>query len=480
MKDFTSHLPGSLLGAITKEIRKNSLPHLTPVPENSISMKTTLIHFWQNRYRRDTAVAVSIVVITYLLASYLDFAERFADWAEPLEHSQIDELPFVFLNAALVAIWFSVRRMRELSTEVAIRKQAQINAHESLYRFQKLFEEGLSGNFIADKDGAVIICNAAFRLMSGMAVRNESAFNIAEALGARWQQIISHTAESHPLDFPELVLERPDKGTWVVMARFRILTYPTGEIREVHGYFADITEQYLAEKELSQLFAENRALAGHALQAQEEERSRLAREIHDDLGQYLTAIRLDVATITKISSRGEASIYLDRIVRHAEYIQIAIRRIIKQLRPAALDSHGLVEALQQLIHDWQKQNPQIGCIYNLDQSCNRLPEAISIVLYRIVQEALTNISKHAHASKVEIELVKKRQNLMLKIKDDGIGFLPSTAVPNSFGLTGMRERIESLHGSFALASSPSAGVTITASIPINYARKSEYVENIIG
>ncbi|HEY8354125.1 MAG TPA: histidine kinase [Methylophilaceae bacterium] len=443
-------------------------------------MKTALINLWQNRHHRDIALGSIVVALTYLLSIYLDFAEHFTAWAEPLEHSQIDELPFVFLAAALTAIWFSVRRMRELAAEIAIRKQAENKAHENLHRFQTLFEEGLSGNFIADRLGNVTICNAAFRLMSGMAVRGEQRFNIAEALGPQWHHILDHHLASTPMDFPELILERPDKGIWVVMARFRMVTGEAGEISEVHGYFTDITEQYLAEKELSQLFAENRALAGHALQAQEEERSRLAREIHDDVGQYLTAIRLDAATISKVGDCETASVYLERIVRHAEYIQIAIRRIIKQLRPAALDAHGLVEALQQLIQDWSRQNAQIACKTSLDQSCNRLPEAVSIVVYRIVQEALTNISKHACAHRVEIDLKRKHHQLMLRIRDDGIGFLPSAATPNSFGLTGMRERIESLHGHFVLASQPGAGVTITASIPLNYARKSEYVENTVG
>lgn len=443
-------------------------------------MKTMLKNLWQNTHRRDIAIAFCIVALTYLLSIHLDPAERFAEWAEPLEHKQIDELPFVFLAAAMMAIWFSARRMRELTAEIATRKNAEREAHESLVRFQTLFEEGLSGNFIADQNGELVICNSAFRLMSGMAVRGEKTFNIASALGPQWLRITSHPAESRQLDFPELILQRPDKGIWIVMARFRVLFSAMGEVREVHGYFTDITEQYLAEKELSQLFAENRALAGHAMQAQEEERSRLAREIHDDVGQYLTAIRLDTATIPKINDRATASAYLERIARHAEYIQIAIRRIIKQLRPVALDAHGLIEALQHLIQDWGRQNPQIDCRTSLDQACNRLPEAISIVLYRIVQEALTNISKHACAQRVDISLVGKSHGLMLRIKDDGIGFQTSAATPNSFGLTGMRERIESLHGNFVLASRPGAGVTITATIPFNYTRKSEYVENTFG
>ena len=448
--------------------------------ENCPLMKNTGENNRKNSQRRDLLIAFCTVALTYFLSIILDPAEHFMEWAEPLEHGQIDELPFVFLAAAIVAIWFSSRRMRELSIEIATRREAEKKAHESLVRFQTLFEEGLSGNFIADKYGNLIICNKAFRHMSGMAVRGEDQFNIASALGGKWQSIARDSSQSAYLDFPELILERPDKGVWVVMARFRLVLSETAEIQEVHGYFTDITEQYLAEKELSQLFAENRALTGHAMQAQEEERCRLAREIHDDVGQYLTAIRLDAATIPNMNDRASASVYLERIAKHAEYIQVAIRRIIRRLRPAALDAHGLIEAIQQLVHDWCNQNPEINCSMDLDESCNRLPETISIVIFRIIQEALTNISRHAQARHVDIYLKHKNQGLFIRIKDDGLGIKSPSVTPNSFGLTGMRERIESLHGSFALTSRPNAGVAITAIIPFNHLRECDYVENTVG
>src|SRR5690606_10994202 len=119
--------------------------------------------------------------------------------------------------------------------------------------------------------------------------------------------------------------------------------------------------------------------------------------------------------------RVSASVYLERIARHDEYIQVAIRRIIRRLRTAALDAHGLIEATQQLVHDWCKQNPEISCSMDLDESCNRLPETISIVIFRIIQEALTNISRHAQASRVDIYLKNKDQGLFVRVKDNGLG-----------------------------------------------------------
>lgn len=444
-------------------------------------MKSVLKKRGQNNQRRDLIVAVCTVALVYVLSATFDLAERFIAWSAPLDHYEIDELPLVFLAIALVSAWFSVRRMYELAAEIDVRIKAEKKSHESLTRFQTLFEEGLSGNFIADMEGNILICNEAFRTMSGMALSGQQEFSVTKALGQKWQNIIHICPESGYLDFAELELQRPDKGAWVVMARFRPALSEQGKLQEIHGYFTDITEQYLAEKELAQLFLENRALAGHAMQAQEEERCRLAREIHDDVGQYLTAIRLDAATIPKIDNSTTATVHLTRIAKHAEHIQTAIKRIIKRLRPAALDAHGLVEAIQLLAQDWRSRNPDIDCKLTLDKSCGQLPEPISIIIYRIVQEALTNISRHSQAHHVSIDINQQdlAGHLLVRIKDDGIGFQTTDSF-NSFGLTGMRERIESVQGKFRLMSNPGAGVVITAIIPFILTRKNTHVENIIG
>ncbi|CAG0997875.1 two-component system, NarL family, sensor histidine kinase UhpB [Methylophilaceae bacterium] len=439
------------------------------------------------QHHRDIVIAACIVVVVYLLSALFDLAEFFIEWAASLDHDDhynIDELPMVFLSMAIIAIWFSRRRIRELNAEIAMRAKAEAKSMESLDMFRSLFQEGLSGNFIADAKGNVVLCNEAFRIMSGMTLNAQQKFNLATALGRQeWETLLEKLKESEYLDFSELALKRPDKGAWVVMARFRTSLLNKDQGCEIHGYFTDITEQYLAERELATLLVENRALTRHAMQVQEEERCHLAREIHDDLGQYLTAIRLDAATIPRDTENGAAGIHAERIARHAEHIQAAIKRIIKRLRPAALDAHGLTEAVRCLARDWRKQNPDIRCDLELDESCSNLPEFIGIITYRIVQEALTNIARHARASRVNILIQRIQPDgtpcLLVQIQDNGIGFEPASQ-HSSFGLTGMRERIESAQGTFKLASRKGAGVLISARIPLNTVKRSEYVENIAG
>src|SRR5690606_21524547 len=130
----------------------------------------------------------------------------------------------------------SRRRMQELSAEIAMRSKAEKSAQENLKMFQTLFIEGLSGNFIAHTSGNVILCNEAFRSMSGMAVNARQEFNLAKALGAsRWASLLQDLQGSGCLDFPELQLERPDHGAWIVMARFRISPSNQGKDHEIHG-----------------------------------------------------------------------------------------------------------------------------------------------------------------------------------------------------------------------------------------------------
>lgn len=431
----------------------------------------------------DTIVIAVLIGLTYGLCIAFEVAERFADWAAPLEPYQVDELPLVLLVAAIAAFWFSRRRMRELSTEVAMRIRAEQAANESLNKFQTLFIEGLSGNFVTDAAGNVTLCNEAFRTMSGMSVHGWQEFSLAGALEGRWETLLADLRQSGRLDFSELTLARPDRGPWIVMARFNRSVSAQDNQEEIHGYFVDITEQHLAEKELASLLAENRALTGHAMRTQEEERSYLAREIHDDLGQYLTAIRLDAAAILQGVYGNTVATHTRRIIRHTEHIQMAIKRILGRLRPAALDAHGLVDAIQCLAREWCDQNTGVACTLELDETCGKLPEPISIVAYRIVQEALTNIARHAKAKSVNIAVHRIHTNsllsLLVEVQDDGIGFKPSSH-RLSFGLSGMRERVESVKGVFRLVSGPGTGVLISAKIPLSVIPQIEHVKDTTG
>lgn len=226
----------------------------------------------------------------------------------------------------------------------------------------------------------------------------------------------------------------------------------------------DITERRRNEQKNHKLLEENRELTQHLFLVQEEERQTIARELHDEFGQWLTAIQLDAQNIAnRLDSRTpeiESSVH--SITDNAKRIHEGIRDIIHTLRPSLLDELGLADSLRELVDQYQNYNPDIRCQLTVKGDPGDLDKNISITIYRIVQEALTNIIKHARATQVEINLScstdKKtgRNRLLVVIEDDGVG-IKKAALGKGMGIPGMRERVVSAGGSFALKSSRITG-----------------------
>ncbi|MEN8205071.1 MAG: ATP-binding protein [Pseudomonadota bacterium] len=215
------------------------------------------------------------------------------------------------------------------------------------------------------------------------------------------------------------------------------------------------------------LLAENRQLVHASLDVQEEERKHLARELHDELGQCITAIQADAELIRDISAgrdeRVEAS--AGAILDVSSRIYDGVHSMMARLRPGILDDLGLVAALKDDISAWMQRNPDTSCLLHATGQLDNLGERINITIYRIVQECLTNITRHAGASKVTIDLAGEIDRLLLKIEDDGRG-LPATMPAGGLGLIGMRERVESLGGEFSLDAREGKGLSIMISVPL--------------
>ena len=238
----------------------------------------------------------------------------------------------------------------------------------------------------------------------------------------------------------------------------------------------DITEHkliQLAERELEQ----NRQLT-HAIQSRlEEERRSIARELHDELGQCVTAIK----TIgTAIANRTQASAPDTHanaltIVSVASHIYDVVHGIIRQLRPTALDHLGLSETLRDTISAWRERHPGIACDLRLEGALEGLGETINITVYRIVQECLTNVARHAAATSSEITVARFHDRnqadvVTVKVRDNGIGFTKQVEREGTrFGLIGMRERVQALGGEFTIDSSAGEGATVTVVIPLDSA-----------
>jgi PAS domain S-box-containing protein len=230
----------------------------------------------------------------------------------------------------------------------------------------------------------------------------------------------------------------------------------------------EIAERERIEGELRTSLEQLRALAARLQLVREEERTLVAREIHDELGQACTAIKMDLASIgrkaTKRQSRLRARV--DSATQLVDQMIFTLRKIASELRPRTLDDLGLAAALE-----WQAQEFEsrtgIRCVVTLPQRQPALDSERSTAIFRIFQESLTNVARHAHATRVEACLEVQGDQLTFLIQDNGSGFdADQTDTRTSLGLVGMRERALLLNGELTIVGIPDSGTTITLRIPL--------------
>lgn len=235
----------------------------------------------------------------------------------------------------------------------------------------------------------------------------------------------------------------------------------------------DLQARRVAEARLAEALTENRRLAREGLRIQEVERKHLARELHDELGQYLNAIKLDAVSIND-SAGCDARFSTDAsnaIVRNVDHVHGVVNDMIGRLRPVGLDELGLIAAIEHCIDQWRQRLPETRFLLSAQGNFDGLSEPVKLTLYRLIQEGLTNISKHARAVQAEITLERTASaqsagvdKVRLTVADDGCGMEPA-ARSSRFGLSGMRERVEMSGGTFELTSAPGHGLRFSACLP---------------
>ena len=201
--------------------------------------------------------------------------------------------------------------------------------------------------------------------------------------------------------------------------------------------------------------------------AQELERTRLARELHDETGQALTSILLSLRTVEEAA--GDEQELRAAVAEVRELVRSTlqdVRQLAVELRPKVLDDFGLVAALERLTETFGEQTGMSVQFQQLLPTSERLPPEVETALYRIVQESLTNIVKHARATSVSVVLTRKDDSVSVVVEDDGVGFEPHLARDGGIGLVGMRERVALLGGRLAIESRPGAGTTFVAEVPL--------------
>jgi PAS domain S-box-containing protein len=231
------------------------------------------------------------------------------------------------------------------------------------------------------------------------------------------------------------------------------------------GIVWDITENKRIELALSESRGQLRELSAHLESVREEEKARIAREVHDELGQVLTVLKLETAMCELAYGELDSGLQerLNSMKRLIASLFQLVRDVASALRPPILDA-GISSAIEWQAQRFEKRT-QIPCLVQVPDNLPPLADAKAIGLFRILQEALTNVMRHAQAHTVEVRLTLEAGMLCLTISDDGCGFVPPTGRPSSFGLVGMRERVLMLGGSLQLDSQLGEGTTLSASIP---------------
>lgn len=229
----------------------------------------------------------------------------------------------------------------------------------------------------------------------------------------------------------------------------------------------NITALKEAERRLEESHVQLRGLAARSEMVREEERKRIARDMHDELGQYLTALRMGVSVL-RMQSGGNAPAIQEQARSLSALVDKTIqvtRDIAASLRPAPLDL-GVVSALEWLAEEFSRHT-HIPCKLDTAEDEIDLDDTHSTAIFRIVQESLTNVARHAEASRVDIRLKRHGDDYLLEVSDNGKGFDPSVPKEKSFGLVGMRERAAMLGAEVAISSTPNHGTTVGVRIPVS-------------
>ncbi len=234
------------------------------------------------------------------------------------------------------------------------------------------------------------------------------------------------------------------------------------------AFIRDISERQKAQKNILEKNSQLQVLSEHLQEVREEERTSMAREIHDELGQQLTVMKMDVAWLQDNLRKDESSVFkrFEEFKSMLDLTVNTVRRIAYELRPSILDDMGLGPAIEWQLVEFEKRSG-VKCIYNGEKEKLPLNDNARTGLFRIVQESLTNVGRYAKAEQVKVSLRQEEHKIILTIMDDGVGFEPDKlAFRKTLGILGMKERCTMVGGVFEINSTPGSGTTIKVIVPV--------------
>jgi PAS domain S-box-containing protein len=414
----------------------------------------------------DTAGAHWQIVVTSIPAGYAPVSA----WMALLCGALVTVLLSLYLQSLAVRASDLARANARLKEDIAARKRIESALRESEARFQHLAD--MSSDWYWEQDAGL-----RFTLVSSETIFGSTPTRdlIGKALRELPLEVDEADCEAHMAllakrkpfcDLEYRVRDATGRAYWMSVSGEPMFG-PDGTFLGYRGTGKDITERKEAELALRQSQTELRELAAHQARVKEDERKRIAREVHDDLGQNLLALRIDVSLLDSATRQNHPDLnkHIRTLLEQVDNVMRSVRAIINDLRPTVLDL-GLHAAIEWQVQQFRQRNG-ISCSLDVGGDIDTiLDEEAATSVFRILQESLTNVSRHAYATHVDIRVQSRFGRFVLEIEDDGVGSFPgNTRKPRSFGLIGIRERIYALGGEFSLGSVPGYGTTLTITIP---------------
>ncbi|MBX2934226.1 MAG: PAS domain S-box protein [Ferruginibacter sp.] len=351
------------------------------------------------------------------------------------------------------------------ATAIDITEQKNANAEKQLLlqRYEQTINTALAGFILSDAKGNILQVNPGYLKLTGYskaALLKKNLYSIEINSGKK------HKAYSNKPVRYETKHRKKNNDIIEVEVSQSIMQGIDGPLKA--SFIYDITQKKKVQRQIENHNKKLQQLTHHLQRIREEERRRIGREIHDELGQQLTAIKMDVAWIDK-KIPGEEVILkqkISNIITLLDGSNVSVRRILHELKPSILDEYGLHDAIEHLVLQFTS-NTGIPVNHSLCKNYTGLSKDAITCLYRITQESLTNIAKYAKAKSVFLTIKKGRKNVTALIEDDGIGFdLLVLENNDSFGLMGIQERVSVLEGIFNIKSIIGKGTTIKVVLPL--------------
>jgi two-component system sensor histidine kinase UhpB len=344
---------------------------------------------------------------------------------------------------------------------------------ESKERFNTLAKVSTVGIFLASEEGFFLYVNERWSAITGLQPEQSLGDGFLEAVHSHDRKRVKtewhrSVRERKPFHSEYRITRQSDNSElWVLGQAFPEIM-PDGSVAGFVGTITDITYRMQAEVEIDASRKQLRTLTARLQSVREEERTYISREIHDDLGQSLTGLRMDIVWLTSKLENAEERIRqrLKSMLELTDATIHKVRKIATELRPGILDDIGLAAAIEWHAKDVGSRTG-IHCSFDLDDEI-QLDEQRSTAFFRIFQESLTNVLRHAQAEHVHTQLKVEGNCIVLLVEDDGKGIAPNElSHPHSVGILGMKERAASFGGEVNVVGIPNKGTSVRVSIPIS-------------